>query len=56
MNVPRFWHAANASGPLNATLVNFVAARGWSMVSAVCDAQFLEVHLCQVVSLRCMFF
>jgi hypothetical protein len=31
--VPRFWHAGNASGPLNATLVEFVAHKGWAMAT-----------------------
>lgn len=31
--VPRFWHAGNASGPLNDTLVNFVASKGWAMAT-----------------------
>jgi hypothetical protein len=32
-HIPRFWHAGNASGPLNATLVDFVATRGWAMAT-----------------------
>ena len=31
--LPRFWHAGNASGPLNATLVEFVARRGWALAT-----------------------
>ncbi len=31
--LPRFWHAGNASGPLNATLVDFVARKGWAMAT-----------------------
>eukprot|EP01050_Picozoa_sp_SAG11_P028392 SAG11_NODE_7569_length_1122_cov_0.881438_1_plen_296_part_01 len=31
--LPRFWHAGNASGPLNATLVEFVAHKGWAMAT-----------------------
>ena len=28
--LPRFWHAGNASGPLSAALVEFVARKGWA--------------------------
>jgi hypothetical protein len=31
--LPRFWHAGNMSGPLNNTLVGFVAHKGWSMAT-----------------------
>ena len=31
--LPRFWHAGNASGPLNSTLIEFVARRGWAMAT-----------------------
>ena len=41
--LPRFWHAGNASGPLNTTLVKFVAQRGWAMAT-IEKMQAQEAH------------
>ena len=31
--IPTFWHAGNASGPLNSTLLQFVASKGFAMAT-----------------------